>query len=220
MFGTETRHYIECESRESLLRHGHRQMNAEIRTFLRQLEEHARTHDARESEHSRKLLNLEPETAELVSIFARSLRSRRVLEIGTSNGYSTIWLAASIGPEGGRVISIDRSSEKHRMARDNLLATGLLQYADLILGDATEVIKTLPGPFDFVFFDAERTSAPGQLTILLPKLAPQSLILADNVLSHPDEIAGYLAMVNGLKQLQHVVIPVGKGLSVAFADSR
>jgi predicted O-methyltransferase YrrM len=106
------------------------------------------------------------------------------------------------------------------MARDNLLATGLLQFVDLRLGDATEIIKTLPGPFDFVFFDADRTSAPGQLTLLLPKLAPRSLILADNVLSHPDEIAGYLAMIKGLKQLQHVVIPVGKGLSVAFADSR
>ena len=194
-------------------------MNSEIRGFLRQLEEHARTHDARESEHSHKLLNLEPETAELVSILARSSRARRVLEIGTSNGYSAIWLAASLGPEGGRVISIDRSPEKHKMAHDNLVATGLLQYVDLRLGDATEVVKTLPGPFDFVFFDADRTSAPGQLTLLLPKLAPQALILADNVLSHPDEIAGYLTMIKDLKQLQHVVIPVGKGLSVAFADS-
>jgi len=195
-------------------------MNAEIRNFLRQLEEHARTHDARESEHSRKMLNLEPETAEIVSIFARSSRARRVLEIGTSNGYSTIWLAASVGPEGGSVISIDRNPEKHRMAHDNLLAVGLLQTVDLHLGDATEVIAALPGPFDFVFFDADRASAPGQLTLLLPKLAPQALILADNALSHPEEIAGYLAMVKSLKQLQHVLIPVGKGLSVAFADSR
>src|SRR5882762_6686096 len=85
MFGTETRHYIECESRESLLRRCHCQMNIEIRNFLKQLEEHARAHDAQESEHSRKLFNLEPETAELVSILARSSRSRQVLEIGTSN---------------------------------------------------------------------------------------------------------------------------------------
>jgi predicted O-methyltransferase YrrM len=195
-------------------------MNPEIRNFLRQLEEHARTHDARESERSRKLLNLDPETAEIVSILARSSHARRVLEIGTSNGYSTIWLAASVGPEGGRVISIDRSREKHRMAQDNLVAAGLSQYVDLQLGDATEVIKTLPGPFDFVFFDADRTSAPGQLALLLPKLAPQALILADNALSHPNEIASYLTMVKSLKQLQHVLIPIGKGLSVAFADSR
>jgi predicted O-methyltransferase YrrM len=84
------------------------------------------------------------------------------------------------------------------------------------LGDATELIKTLPGPFDFVFFDADRTSAPGQLALLLPKLAPKVLILADNALSHPDQIEGYLTMVKGLKQFQHVIIPVGKGLSVAL----
>jgi len=195
-------------------------MNAEIRNFLRQLEEHARAHDAREPEHSRKLLNLEPETAELVSILARSSRARHVLEIGTSNGYSTIWLAASVGLEGGRIISIDRSREKHKMAQENLLATGLSQCVDLRLGDATEIIATLPGPFDFVFFDADRTSAPGQLNLLLPKLAPKALLLADNVFSHPHEIEGYLTMINSLKQLQHVLVPVGKGLSVAFADSR
>jgi predicted O-methyltransferase YrrM len=195
-------------------------MEPEIRNFLRQLEEHARTHDAREPERSRKLLNLDPDTAELLSILARSARARRVLEIGTSNGYSTIWIAASVGPEGGRVISIDRSREKYKLAQDNLLAAGLLQFVDLQLGDATEVIKALPGPFDFVFFDADRVSAPGQLALLLPKLAPQALILADNALSHPEEIAGYLTMVKGLKQAQHVLIPVGKGLSVAFVDSR
>jgi len=193
-------------------------MNPEIRNFLRQLEDHARTHDAREPEHSRKLLNLEPETAELVSILARSSRAQRILEIGTSNGYSTIWLAASVGPDGGRIISIDRSPDKHKLAHENLLATGLMQFVDLRLGDATEVIKTLPGPFDFVFFDADRTSAPGQLNLLLPKLAPQALVLADNALSHPEEISGYLSMVKSLNHLQHVLIPIGKGLSVAFVD--
>jgi len=194
-------------------------VNAEIRKFLKQLEEHGQAHDAQESEHSRKLLNLEPDTAEIVSILACSSRAKHVLEIGTSNGYSTIWLAASVGPAGGRVVSIERRREKQTMARDNLEQTGLLQYVDLQLGDATEIVKGLPGPFDFVFFDADRTSAPEQLALILPKLAPPALILADNVLSHPTEIAAYLAMVKSLKQLQHVVLPVGKGLSVAFAAS-
>jgi predicted O-methyltransferase YrrM len=191
-------------------------MNAELRAFLRKLEEQGRTHDAQEPEHSRKLLNLEPETAEIVSILARSSGARRVLEIGTSNGYSSIWLAASIGPEGGRVITIDRSPEKQEMARANLAQAGVLEYVDLRLGDATEIVKTLPGPFDFVFFDADRISAPKQLALLLPRLAHPALILADNALSHPDQIAGYLAAIAGLHDVQHVIIPVGKGLSVAF----
>jgi predicted O-methyltransferase YrrM len=195
-------------------------VNTEIRRFLKQLEEHGKTHDAQESEHSRKLLNPEPDTAEIVSILAGSSRAKHVLEIGTSNGYSTIWLAASVGPEGGRVASIERSREKWTMARDNLLQTGLLQYVDLQLGDATEIVRGLPGPIDFVFFDADRVSAPEQLVLILSKLAPPALILADNVSSHPTEIANYLAMVKSLKQLQHVVIPVGKGLSVALTASR
>jgi predicted O-methyltransferase YrrM len=195
-------------------------MNPELRTMLKELEDHAAAHDAVETEHSRKLLNLEPDTAQLVSILARSSGARRLLEIGTSNGYSTIWLAASIGPKGGRVTSIDRSPEKQALARENLSKAGLLEYVDLRCGDATEVVATLPGPFDFVFFDADRKSAPDQLTLLLPKLAPVALILADNVLSHPAEIADYLAVVQSLKRLQHVVVPVGKGLSIAFADSR
>jgi len=86
------------------------------------------------------------------------------------------------------------------MARDNLVKAGRLEYVDLRLGDATEVIRTLPGPFDLVFFDADRTTAPDQLLLLLAKLSPRALILAENALS-----------------LQHVIVPVGKGLSAAFS---
>jgi predicted O-methyltransferase YrrM len=191
-------------------------MNSELRAFLEKLEEHGRTHDAQEPEHSRKLLNLEPETAEILSIFARSSGAKHALEIGTSNGYSTIWLAASIGPAGGRVETIERNPTKEKLARANLSQARVLEYVELHLGSATEVIQTLPGPFDFVFFDADRISAPEQLALILPKLAHPALILADNALSHPDQIAGYLALVDSLEHIQHVIIPVGKGLSVAF----
>jgi predicted O-methyltransferase YrrM len=195
-------------------------VNSEIRHFLEKLEEHGKAHDSGESSHARRLLNLEAETAELVSILAQSLRAKRILEIGTSNGYSTIWLADAARQAGGSVISIDRSAEKHAMARENLLRAGLLKYVDLQLGDATGIAKMLPGPFDFVFFDADRTSAPGQLAHLLPKLTTPALILADNALSHPQEIADYLATISNLKDLQHVIVPVGKGLSVAYIPAR
>ncbi len=191
-------------------------MKPEIRRLLSELEQRGREHDAKESDHSHRMLNLEPATAELVSILAQSSRARNALEIGTSNGYSTIWLAASIAPSGGRVTTIDRNPEKHRMARENLTKAGLLESVDLRTGDATEVIAALPGPFDLVFFDADRISAPAQLSLLAPKLARPALILADNALSHPDQIAGYLAAIQNLN-FQHVVVPVGKGLSIAYA---
>lgn len=192
-------------------------MNAAVRKLLHDLEEQGRAHDAREADRSRKLLNLQPDTAEIVSMLARGSGAKRVLEIGTSNGYSTIWLAASVAPAGGCVISIDRSPEKQKMARENLAKAGLSESVELRCGDATEMVAALAGPFDFVFFDADRIDAHKQLVLLLPKLAPLAFLLADNALSHPAELAHYLAMIKGLKDVQHALIPVGKGLSVALA---
>jgi predicted O-methyltransferase YrrM len=195
-------------------------MKAEIRDLLSELEELGRAHDARETDRARKFLNLEPETAQIVSMLARGSRATRVLEIGTSNGYSTIWLADSIAPAGGRVISIDRSAEKQKMARENLAKAGLLGSVELLCGDATEIVAALPGPFDFVFFDADRIGAHRQLALLLPKLSPYAFLLADNALSHPAEIADYLAMIKSRDSIQHALIPAGKGLSVALVSQR
>ena len=191
-------------------------MHTNIRQLLRRLEAEGLTHDSAETEHSRKMLNLEPATAEVVAILLQIAGTRNVLEIGTSNGYSTIWLAATIGPSGGRVTSIDKNPQKHALARENLAAVDLLRYVDLRLGDATEIAARLTGPFDCLFFDADRISAPKQLELLLPKLSLPGLLLADNALSHPDQIAGYLARIAEIERISHTIIPVGKGLSVAY----
>ncbi len=191
-------------------------MHTNIRQLLRRLEAVGLKHDSAETEHSRKLLNLEPATAEVVAILLQIAGTRNVLEIGTSNGYSTIWLAATIGPLGGRVTSIDKDPRKHALARENLAAVDLLRYVDLRLGEATEIAARLTGPFDCLFFDADRISAPKQLELLLPKLSLPGLLLSDNALSHPDQIAGYLGRIAEMERISHTIIPVGKGLSVAY----
>jgi predicted O-methyltransferase YrrM len=188
-----------------------------IEQLLVELEEHGRENDERVSERRYKLLNLERPTAELIWLLLQSMRRRRVLEIGTSNGYSTIWLAAALRcTPGARFISIERFPEKVAQARQNLERAGFLGLVELIEGDATEIIRSLAPDFDCVFFDADRVSAPAQLEILLPKLAADSLLLADNVLSHPEEAAGYRAMVERLPGFIWTVVPVGKGLHIAW----
>ncbi len=194
-------------------------MRTEFTKFLAELAREGRENDERETDRARKMLNLEPETARLLSILVRLSGARRVLEIGTSNGYSTIWLASAVAETGGRVISIDRSAEKQSVARENLRRAALLDRVDLRLGEANAIVGELSGPFDLVFFDADRISAPEQLRLLVPKLAAAALVLADNVLSHPAEIAGYLATVASLPGFDHVVVPIGKGLSVAYRDA-
>ena len=194
-------------------------MEAELRRLLNELYEEGQRQDASEQERSMKLLNLEPESAQLLSILVRSSKRMRLLEIGTSNGYSTIWLAWATRAVGGHIISIDREAHKQVLADASLCRVGLREVVDLVCGDATQVVANLPGPFDFVFFDADRRSAPAQLALLMPKLTPDALVLADNVLSHPEEIAGYLAAVEALPQFEHLVIPLGKGLSLAYRRS-
>jgi predicted O-methyltransferase YrrM len=143
-----------------------------------------------------------------------------VLEIGTSNGYSTIWLASAAAETGGQVISVDRSVAKQAMARKNLLRAGLADHVALILAEATEAVRDLAGPFDFVFFDGDRVTAPEQLKLLVPKLATCALIVADNAISHPDEISGYLKAIAGTEGFMHMVLPVGKGLSLAYRGAK
>jgi predicted O-methyltransferase YrrM len=188
--------------------------SVELDAFLCELEASGHANDQRESDRSKKMLNLERATAELVSMLIRLSRARRILEIGTSNGFSTIWLANAAGPE-GRVTSIDRNAGKTALARENLERAGLLNRVDLRVGEATNVVASLSGPFDFVFFDADRWTAPDQVRELMPKLSPSALLVADNALSHPDEIAGYLAAIRAMPEFEHIVVPIGKGLSIA-----
>ena len=106
------------------------------------------------------------------------------------------------------------------MARENLQRAGLLNSVTLLEGEASETVKTLEGPFDCVFFDADRISAPKQLEILMPKLQSDVLLLADNVLSHPEEVADYLSAVSRLADFSSVTVPVGKGLNIAYRQGK
>jgi predicted O-methyltransferase YrrM len=192
-----------------------------ITQLLLELEELGRENDRRVSERRYKLLNLERPTAELIWLLLQSTHRRRVLEIGTSNGYSTIWLAAALRHTPNAVfVSIERFPEKLAQARRNLERAGLLHAVELMEGDATEIVRSRPSDFDCIFFDADRVSAPAQLEILLPKLAPDVLLLTDNVLSHPEEVAEYRALVERLPEFIWTVVPVGKGLHIAWRRAR
>lgn len=195
-------------------------MNEALTRILAELETQGRKHDAAQTERSRRMLNLEPDTAQLLSILVQSGRKTRGLEIGTSNGYSTLWLADALRQTGGSLVSIDISAEKHSLADANLRRAGLREYVTLLTGDATDVLAGLTDAYDFVFLDADRRLYPALLPLLLPRLLPSALLLADNVHSHPDEIADYLATVAAHPDFVSMVVGVGKGLSIACKQKR
>ena len=192
-------------------------LGAELDQLLRELEIEGERNDAQESDRRKKFLNLERPTAELIYVLLQASRRRQILEIGTSNGYSTIWIAAALkNCEDARFISIEIWPEKRALAGKNLARAGLERRVELLEGHATDVVARLSGSFDCVFFDADRVSAPSQLQLLLPKLTDDVLLLADNALSHPDEISAYKRVVEELPGFICTLAPVGKGLHLAW----
>ena len=186
--------------------------------ILHQLEQEGAIADAKDGDKKLKLLNLERPTAELIYFLTLGFQRKRILEVGTSHGYSSLWLAQALlqVPESQALLTIERELEKVEKAQQNFVQAGVSKKIKILQGDAIEIIANLPGPFDCVFFDADRLSAPRQLHLLLPKLEQNVLLLADNALSHPEEIAGYLSEFEKLPEFKTTVVPVGKGLHMAY----
>ena len=192
------------------------QLPLHLESRLRELAEFGHTHDAAESRHAHRLLNLEWAAAEALFLMVSMANRRRILEIGTSNGFSTIWLTAALGSQaGGHLVTIDRDLDKQAQARANLERAGLCKNVTFLAGQATALVADLQGPFDCVFFDADRVSAPEQFKLLLPKLTEDAVLFSDNALSHPGEIEGYLDCVDASGQFDSTILTVGKGLHVA-----
>jgi len=172
--------------------------------------------DARETERRRRMLNITPDTGRLLWILARAARAARILEIGTSNAYSTIWLADAARAVGGRVTTLERDADKVRLARENLARAGLAGWVDIREGPAAETLTGLAGPFDLAFLDADRSSYRTYLELVVPKLVPGALLVADNVVSHRAELEDYLGRVKSHPGLFSVTVPVGKGEEVSL----
>lgn len=103
------------------------------------------------------------------------------LEIGTSTGHSTIWIAWAMSKTGGKVITLEIDESRHKQALQNLKEAGLLEYVDARLGDAHELVKQLPGPFDFVFSDADKDWYIQYFKDVNPKLKSGGCFTAHNV---------------------------------------
>src|SRR5688500_14901269 len=107
----------------------------------------------RHTPRDRRLLAVGPETGQLISILVRSLKAPRILELGTSYGYSGIWLADAARTAGGRVTTMELEDHKVAFAREMAGKAGLADYIDVKIGDAVSMIANLPFGFDFVLVD-------------------------------------------------------------------
>ena len=138
-----------------------------------------------------------------------------VLEIGGSRGYSSIWLAAGVRNLGGRVLSLEHDPLKIEAWRRNVAEAGLEEWAELVEGDARETLAGIEDVFDVVFIDAEKEDYEQLFQLARPKLEPGALVVADNVLSHPDPLALYTAARQADPTLVSVTVPLDRGLELS-----
>lgn len=191
-------------------------MDRALAAFLDELARSGEENDARETERPKRMLNITPDTGRLLWILVQAARATRILEVGTSNAYSTIWLADAARATGGHVTTLERNPDKVRLARANLARAGLADRVEVLEGNAAETLAGLPGPFHFVFLDADRPSYATYLDLALPKLVLGGLLVADNVVSHAQELEEYLARVKSNPALFSVTVPVGKGEEITL----
>jgi caffeoyl-CoA O-methyltransferase len=159
---------------------------------------------------SQRTRNVERTTGHWLSLLVRATNAREVLEIGSSNGVSTIWLATAARQNGGRVAGTEILSERARDANNNLAAAGLDAVARVMAGDARSTVASLPGPFDLVFIDAEKDDYVDHLEAVVDRVRIGGLILADNVTSH--DLSAYQAAVRARNDLETVMIPIDRGV--------
>ncbi|MGN7782279.1 O-methyltransferase [Mycolicibacterium sp. 22603] len=116
----------------------------------------------------------------LLSLYARLTGARRALEIGTLAGYSTIWLARGVGPQGS-VVTLEYEPRHAQIARQNLERAGVADRVEVIVGAALDTLPTLQGPFDLFFIDADKENNPAYLEAAIALSEPGALIIVDNI---------------------------------------
>jgi predicted O-methyltransferase YrrM len=190
-------------------------MRGDRRLLADQLLAASRAHDAAEADRRQRFRNVESETAAFLALLIRCTRASRILEIGTSNGYSTIWLADAAETTAGSVVSVDVDLERTEMARLNLARVGL--GVELRTEDGAQTLETASdGCWDFIFLDAERPAYATYWPHLLRTLRPGGGLLAiDNVLSHADEVVDVTRLIDEEPSVESVLVPIGAGVRLA-----
>jgi predicted O-methyltransferase YrrM len=164
------------------------------------------------------LLSVGREAGTLLYLLATGAGSRRILELGTSYGYSTVWLAAAARTTGGKVVSLELKEFKIEHARQALTRAGLSSRVEFHAGDCLETLRALPGPFDFVLLDVWKDLYIPCFELVHPKLAPGGMICADNMLlpeSVRSQADAYRKRVRAAGDMDSVLVDVGNGIELS-----
>jgi predicted O-methyltransferase YrrM len=195
-------------------------MTQPLQNLLQELEAFGLSNDAAVTERPRRMLNITRDTGEFLSVLVRATNAQRIVEIGTSNGYSTLWLAQAALAVGGKVTTIEQSEFKLELAARNFERSGIAHAIVQIRGDAGAFLERAgAASFDLVFLDSERSEYPAWWPRIQQVLRPGGLLVVDNATSHAAELAPFVALVSADPRFATCTAPVGNGEFLATGAS-
>lgn len=196
-------------------------MDAQQRSLLKELERFGAENDARVTTRRERMLNITPDTGPFLALLIQATKARRVLELGMSNGYSTLWLADAVARLEGRVTTVEVLPEKAEMARTNFARGGLSSRIDLRLGDGGDFLKTQsPACYDFVFLDSDRDQYVVWWPDLQRVLTPGGLMVVDNAVSHAHEMETFVGLIHATPGYMTSLVPLGNGEFLVLKEGR
>lgn len=159
---------------------------------------------------SRRLRQIPPETGRFLAVLAAGAPDGEIIEIGTSGGYSTLWLTVACMESDRHVTTFEIRDDKIEIARETFRLAGVEDRVNLVHGDARELLNE-HGGIAFCFLDSEKEDYQAVYDLVVPRLVPGGILVADNVISHAGQLQSFVASVAIDERVDSVVVPIGKG---------
>lgn len=187
-------------------------MTPALNQLLQQLAEFGQLNDSQHQQRSQRMLNITPDTGEFLQVLIHASKAAQILEIGTSNGYSTLWLADAVQALGGRVVTIEYAADKVALAAKNFALSGLHDGIQQVHADAGDYLKqAASGSVELLFLDSERSQYLAWWPELKRVLATGATLVVDNATSHAAEMQSFIELVKADKDFVCCTVPVGNG---------
>lgn len=184
--------------------------------YMQALYQNFTAFDAQQTDRIQRYRNVEPESALFLAMQIHIQQSKEILEIGTSTGYSTLWLAHAAQQTQGRVTTLEIDPARTAQAQHHAQELGLDDVIDFWVGDAEKYLAKVTQQYDFIFLDAERDAYVGYWAFLQKMLNPcGGVLIVDNVISHAAQVKCFIELIENDPRFISMTLPIGAGLYMA-----
>ena len=194
-------------------------MRAEFLSKVSALYQRFQEHDSTQADRIARFRNIEPESAQFLAQLVHIQQPEQILEIGTSTGYSTLWLAYAAQQVNARLTTLEIDADRSQQAASHLADFNLSNGVEFWVGDAAKYLKQSQAIYDFILLAAERDAYIDYWPDLKRLIcAKRGVLVVDNVLSHADQVTDFIALIQQDEQFSLSTLAIGAGLLVVTWD--